>query len=372
MKIFYVFDDFYSEGPVWLNVLWPQYKALTEVVDTVYIPKPAKERNTSRLARLLSRSPVISRSNRELHEHIINNLDPVGPNVLLVLALRYQDIDWVRRLHPIWSAFTHTVLCLTDVFESRFMSPGVVQKFDLVTSYCEDLRGELTKTFNVPTLFLPSHTDVLNYHSAQSYRPIDLLLVGRRDKYLHPGLHQHFNARNRNRVFLDFVTRTQTPITVQNEFELLMATYSRSAAAFCYESSGMPRFLGRSPMTGRWVHAWASGCTVFGGKPRGLGVEKLVNWPESVIELPSQLSDAIEIIEETLANEQGLLERRYRNVTEALLRHDSRYRYRDILTALSLPLPSKMLDAIGLLEEKAQQISRFGGDPGRNTELSGH
>jgi hypothetical protein len=209
-------------------------------------------------------------------------------------------------------------------------------------------------------VFLPAHSDVLNYHSISSYRPLDLFLVGRREGRLHRPIHHHFNNVRKDSIFIDFVTRTQGARSARDEFQMLASTQAKAKATLCYQPSDRPRFAGRSPFMERWVHAWASGCTVFGTRPTGTGVSRLMNWEEAAFDLPDASDAAIELIETVLEDDHALAARRRRNVREALGRHDTRYRLRDLLHQLDVDLPAPLEQGLARLARRISEIDAGG------------
>ena len=362
MKVFFFFDDFSGQGPVWLNVMWPHFNTVSESADATILEKPPiPQPNRSRLTFRWNDWRQTRVLGKGIRKRVLRDLDPNGPNVLLVGSLNPRDVRWSAVLHPIWSAFSHRVLLVDDVFQPRRISPKLLSRFDRITCFCRDLADEFERASGVPTLYWPAHTDVLNFHSTSDHRPIDLIVVGRRNWRLHGPLHHHFNAPERQRIFLDFVTRTKMKLSCENEFRLLMATYSRSKAAFCFEPSDLSRFEGRSPMTSRWIHAWSSGCTVFGKRPTGSGVKGQMDWPESTIDLPDSPMAAIRLVEDTLCDEDAMRRRRKRNVIEAIQRHDTRHRLRDLFSNLNLPLPAQLQDGLAKLTHRAEELSAGGG-----------
>jgi hypothetical protein len=200
---------------------------------------------------------------------------------------------------------------------------------------------------------------VLQYGTTSDFRPLDLLVIGRRLPKLYDPIHLHFNQPENRRFSVDFQTRTiNFSAPAQEECQLLLGAYARSKIAFCFEPSGAhPRFRGYSPMTERWPHAWASGCTVVGKRPTGRGAAEQMDWPEATLELPDTPEDAIAFVESVLADTQGLNRRRLRNVAEAARRHDTRHRFRDLLTALDLPVPEKLGQGLQQLEQMANALT---------------
>jgi hypothetical protein len=257
----------------------------------------------------------------------------------------------------IWKDFDVRLLLVVDTVQPDHLRRSTLSRFDLILSHCADVAVEFTKSSGIPSMYFPPHSDVLNYHSLSDYRPIDLLLVGRRDPRRHTPIHRHFNVPGAQRLSLDFVTRTQTTPLPAEEFELLISTYGRSNAAFCYEPSDIPRFRRRSPFTARWLHAWMSGCTVLGKAPTGTGTFEQMDWPDATIDLPDDPEASIEAVEEILNDEARLEKRRKRNVFEALRRHDTRRRLKSLLDELGVALPDPLVTELGRLDTYTDEVA---------------
>ena len=356
MRLFVLGPDLSEPQPVWMNIFWPHYNAMAESIPTTFLGVPTDDRLRRRMTQWFSLRTKHRSLGPDLRQRVIENLDPAGPNVLFVWALNPADVKLAKLLEPVWSEFDHTVLNVVENLQPGHLPSEDFVKFDLITCFCGDLSQEYGREEGLRSLYFPPHTDVLNFHSISAFRPIDLIIVGRRDEAMHVPLHRHFNSPDRERIFIDFVTRTKSRTTVEEEFRLLMSTYARSKAAFCYEPSGIERFKGRSPLTGRWVHAWAAGCTVFGSTPKGRGVESQMDWPEATIDLPSDADEAIGLVERVLNDETELARRRRRNVVEALARHDTRHRLRDLLTHLDISIPDSLQNGLEALQHRANAV----------------
>ena len=349
-------DEATAEGPAWLNTLWPIYHAIERSTDTTFLVRPRRDTKRRNFAgRILQR-----KAKREygalLRDKVLANLAPTEPNMLMVCAIRASDVIFSAALHPIWSSFSHRVLHLFEQIPPEHLPESIINKFDCITCICEDLAAEYRREFDIPILFWPSHMDVLKFHSVSDYRPIDIILVGRRQDEAFIPLHRHFNRIGAETVFLDFVTRTQTPIGGQDEFGILFSAYTKSKCSYCVEPSYLQRFRGRSQLTGRWTHSMAAGCTVIGRAPTGTGVPEQLDWDEATIDLPSEPDAAIALVEEILSDPDGLRVRRRRNVVETLRRHDTRHRLRDLLEFLDLPLTSAHTGGLEKLDELAQRL----------------
>lgn len=358
MNVFLLIPDISRSGPVWVNMLWPQVNALSECYDTVVLPVPsAFPGQSARMVGAFAEFAEMSRCRKKLVALVRERLHGKGPNILLVWAGNARMVKWARVLEPVWDRFDATVLVVTDSVQHWHVKAEWVSRFDRILFTCAELAQDYRDAFGLETRHWPAHTDVLSFHSGAAFRPIDMILVGRREPLLHDPLFRHFNRPSSDRLFLDFSTRGQMPMTHEDEFRLLMATYGRSKIAFGYETGSIPRYYGKSPLLARWVHAWAAGCTVVGTRPKGRGTEPLMDWEDSTIELPDDTGDAVVLIGDLLRDEAGLEARRRRNVMEALRRHDTRHRLRDLIVDLDLPVSERLTVGLAALRARADDLA---------------
>lgn len=358
MNLFLFAPDLTRTGPLWLNMLWPQVHAIAGCYKTVFLRMPSRGRRLrGRIRSRLADWQEARRSQPELLRRVQQALDPSQPNVLLVWANDAPSMRWSGLLEPVWHLFEATVLVVNDAVQSTDVKADWVARFDRLLFSCADLADEYRANHGVDARHWPAHTDVLGFHGVGDFRPIDMLLVGRRDPARHDPLFRHFNRPGSDRLFLDFVTRGQMLMSHEEEFRLLMTTYGRSKLGFCYETSTIPRYCGKSPLLARWVHAWAAGCTVLGTRPQGKNTAGLMDWPEATIELPADPGETIALVEAVLSDEAGLRVRRRRNAIEALRRHDTRYRLRDLVDDLDLGLSDTLRAELAALTARADALA---------------
>lgn len=354
MRIFILSEDLSDGGPLWINSLTPMLKVFSECFEVTLLQLPRmKQTSTLSLARFGNWR--LTRNLRRLWaDEVRGKLDPNGPNLLMVWG---NGIYRSNALASVWNLFSHRILYVLDTLQPEDIDANILGRFDLVTCFCNDLAESYAARVTCPTLFFPAHVDTLSFHNSRSYRPLDMLILGRREDRYHLPLFSHFNAPDQDRIFIDFVSRGQTPMSRGQEFQLLMSAYGKAASAFCYEPSEVPRFRGRSPMLERWVHAWTSGCTVFGTPPHGGRTSELMDWPDSTIELPSEPQEAIMLVESVLSDHEGLTRRRKRNVLEAVRRHDTRLRIEQMLLALDIPKPVDLENGLERLSALGHELA---------------
>lgn len=110
-------------------------------------------------------------------------------------------------------------------------------------------------------------------------------------------------------------------------------------------------------VTSRWFESLAAGCVVVGKRPPGRMAAELFGWPNALIELPDAPSMAVDFIKALASDDDFLQEIRARNVVEMCLRHDWRYRIRDIYERMELSLPECLKDEIIALQALANEMS---------------
>lgn len=358
MKVFILTSELTGSGPVWMNIFWPHYNAISESVPTVLLTTPdnlyVSGGIRGRLGALRQRREYRNR----LMGEVMDQLDPEGPNILLVWALRPRDIQRALLLDPVWNRFSHKVLSVVDNLAPEHVLQNIRDRYDLITCFCGDLADEFGQSTGTRSIFFPPHTDALNFSEPGGYRPVDLFVVGRRRPDMHVPLHRHFNAPGRPRISVDFISRSVNfSASSEVEFRLLIAAYARSKLSFCFEASAVDRFRNRSPLTERWIHSWTAGCTVVGTTPTGKGVKDEMDWAEATIDLPDAPDQAIEFVEALLQDEDALRRRRLRNIEETMRRHDTRHRLARLMTDLDLPFPDGLRSGLTRLEQQADGLA---------------
>jgi hypothetical protein len=358
MKLFILSDDFSGDGPVWMNIFWPHYTAYAASAPTVLMSTPYQQPAPGRLGFYLQNRREKQGHGDRLCDQVRREKDPDGPNILIVWALNIRDIVRARLLEPVWDQFDHTVLWVLDTINPEYIRLEDLDRFDQIASICADMGADFETRTGKTVLYMPPHTDVLQFGTHDAFRPLDLMVIGRREEKLYNPIHLHFNQRSVKRISADLRTRTKNfSATPREECQILMNAYARSKIAFCFEASNShPRFRGYSPLTERWAHAWASGCTVVGRKPTGRGADAQMDWPEATLELPETPDDSIAYLETLLEDTEGLERRRIRNVAEAAKRHDTRHRFQQLLTALDIAAPEKLEQGLNQLEQMSDKL----------------
>ena len=357
MKYFHLSIDTGRPAPAWGVLPWSHRDAASKLVDLVPLTHPRTQRADLRPG--LRGWRARREASRAICDVVRGSIDPNRPNLLVASGVAHADILWTTLLDPVWHLFSHRLLSVSDTVEPENFKPSLLQRFDRISCFCGVLADQYHAHCGVTTTLSKGGINALDFHSLRTSRPVDMIVVGRRQWDFHTPVHEHYNSPGSNRLFLDFVTRPQKALLPETEWRLLMSTYAKSKIAFCFEPSDIPRFKNRSALTARWLQAWMTGCTVVGRRPTGPGVAELIDWPESTIEVPANPSEWIPFLEEILDDKEGLERRRQRNVVEALRRFDTRIRFAELLADLGLSLTeahrrelSRLAETISTLEQR--------------------
>lgn len=277
-----------------------------------------------------------------------------GPNVLLLIGMSYGSIQMLPSLGSLVKKFDRIIAYVFDIYEPNYLDKQIVPDFDYLFFPVAEIAEKIHEMFSVNTAFLPHAVNALDYGSNQAHRCIDVIGYGRGNPDLHSSLKKHFNQIESERIYFHS-TFSKAQINSYQEHKLLMSKLlGKSKISLCFEASKEPRFYGYSSLLTRWLEGFAAGCTIVGKKPFGKNVAELINWENSTLELPDRSDEWIPFFEDLLADNERLLANSQRNYRECLLRHDWRYRIREMFQVLDLPIPQKLEEDIVQLKQKAE------------------
>ncbi|GAB4384638.1 MAG: hypothetical protein Kow00121_48420 [Elainellaceae cyanobacterium] len=279
-----------------------------------------------------------------------------GPNILLVVGLNIEFLLSMHALGPLLKQFDLRLGYLLDGIHPDDIDRTVLPYLDHLFVISAEIAEETQSRLGLSSSFLPLATNTihstLNLHRYPRW--IDIISYGRGNKEFHKFLQGHFNSSNDDRVYHHSTFAEPYLYDRAEHIALMTKLLDRSKISVCFEASSVERFRGYSPILYRWFEAWAAGCTVIGRKPFGQGVAELMDWENSAIDIPENPADWALFIEALLADNDTLQENAQRNYQECLLRHDWRYRLRDMFNQVGLPLPDSLTSQIADLQEKAR------------------
>lgn len=284
---------------------------------------------------------------------------PAGKNILLAIGLTPDFLFSLHALGPVLKQFDLRIAYLLDGFDPEWLHPCVASHLDHVFIISSELAREVHQVRGVETSFLPLAANVTQSTPFGANRWIDILNYGRTNTSVHKCLQDYYNQQTNNRMYFHSTFSYGEVYNHEEHVMLMQKLLNRSKISLCFEASKTPRFRKHSPLLYRWFEAWSAGCTIVGKRPLGEGVTELMSWENSTIELPDSPADWIPFFEALLEDEETLILNSQRNYRECVLRHDWRYRIRDMFMAVDLPIPEALKCSIADLQEQGNSSGFF-------------
>lgn len=346
------------------HVGWSVSQNLEEVLSSVFKPVflyPTHNQSI-RLGALKVSDRYVSFTRRYRHRlfrswYELEQLPSLGSgiNVLLIVGLGSQFLLSMHTLGPLLKRFDVRIGYLLDGFSANHLNPAAISCLDYLFTISQDMADSVREMHGINAMYLPLATNTLRVELNRQHRWIDILSYGRRNEAIHRQLHARFGGAESDRFYL-YSTFSKPDLLDRGEHVMLHSRLLNHAKiSLCFEASDVPRFYQDSPLLYRWLEGWLYGCTIVGKRPFGSGVAELMDWENSAIDFPRG-SNAVEFLESLLADQDFLQQNSLRNHCECLLRHDWRYRLRDLLAIASLPVPARLDAEIQALQQKGDRL----------------
>lgn len=220
-----------------------------------------------------------------------------------------------------------------------------LRKFDHVFVGCQDTVGTLSKAIDKPCHWLAGAVDALRfspYPKAPS-RVVDVYSIGRKCEGIHRELSK---AAEKGSIFYlyDTFEGSLSDVYDHRQHRDLFSNVAKRSKYFMVAPGkvNLPdETRGQEEIGRRYYEGAAAGTVMIGQAPNGDSFRKMFPWPDAVIKIQPDGSDVMDIIAKLETVPEQVLALSQRNATEALLRHDWVYRWKEILQVAGLdPLPA--------------------------------
>lgn len=290
----------------------------------------------------------------------------------------YKDALYVNAIRR-WKDHCRTSVCWIDelwanrVPQYRYWLP-LLREFDYVFL---GLRGSVEAVSNAigrRCYYVPGGVDALRFspYPNPPARVIDFYSIGRRSERIHQSLLKLASGRQLFYLHdtLQNIADSET-LSHRAHRELYANTAKRSRFFMV-----APGLMDNAQLTGgqvevgfRYYEGSAAGAVLVGHAPDCDAFRQAFDWPDAVIEMKPDSSDAVRILAELAAQPERLQEISRRNAVEALLRHDWLYRWKEIFAIAGFkPTPAMEAREARLKELAAMaQSGHLFSDPSRTT-----
>ena len=299
--------------------------------------------------------PVVSHDRKHLTLPALGGLEGErGERVLLVVALS-TPIAYIMSAMPHWRRdYATAAAYVIDPWEAWSAWPEHVPR-TLDCFFVPDVRiaDRFRNVHGVNASAVPLGADVLGNGSNALERPLDMVAYGRQHAdYLRVFKERFNDPRSERFLYHDTFSNARTSDFRDNR-RLIWKLLHKSRIALSFDVLATPESRPgdryRSIIPIRYYEAAAAGTAIVGRHPVVPEMREQFGWPDATIELPDTPGEALEFVEALLQDESRMNAIHLRNHAEALARHDWRYRIRDMLVHLGLPLPDRLQQELDML-----------------------
>jgi hypothetical protein len=265
-------------------------------------------------------------------------------DLFIALLANFSDLPYINAVER-WKDHCKTSVCwLDDLWTSelpnyRYWLPALRQ-FDYVFLGFRDTVPALSRAADRPCFWLPGGVDALRFTplSDPAARPIDVYSIGRR----HEGIHREMlNAAKRGEIFYLHDTRAGAGMMVVSDHRQhrdLFANIAKRSRYFVVAPAKMDQdnHKGQVEVGFRYFEGAAAGTVMIGETPDCEAYKELFGWPEAVIQIEHDGSDAMSVLNALDSDPGRTAAISRRNTREALLRHDWLYRWSEMLRIVGI------------------------------------
>jgi hypothetical protein len=251
----------------------------------------------------------------------------------------------------------HSVCWIDEVYAANIAAYetwlSVLEDFDHIVLGMKGTVNDFSTAYKRPCYFVPGAVDALRFcaYPKSPPRVIDILSIGRINDQLHTAF---LDIAEKNEMFYvhDTFLASDARVYDYRQHRQMLANMAKRSRYFFVAPAKMnmpEETKGQIEIGFRYYEAAAAGAVMVGQAPACESFMEMFDWPDAVIEIRPDGSDAGDILSELSGQKDRLSSISRRNAREALLRHDWVYRWRKILDIVGLK-------PIHALEERERRL----------------
>lgn len=236
-----------------------------------------------------------------------------------------------------------------------------LQDFDHIFLALDHSVATVAKLLERPCTYLPYSVDTLKFYPHLPYhqRSIDVCNLGRRSSLTHQALLEVAEQRDIFYYFDSIKTASEQRLINLQEHRYLIANLIKNSRYFIanYAKINLTNQIGNyQEIAVRFFEGAAAGAVMLGTPPDNDQFRQYFNWSDAVIPIPFDSANIGEIIAELDAQPEYLARISRNNVINSLLKHDTVYRWQEILQTIGMKPSPAMLSRQAYLQKLAQSL----------------
>jgi hypothetical protein len=216
---------------------------------------------------------------------------------------------------------------------------------------------EISNIIDRPCTYLPFGVDAIKFcpYPQSPQRSIDVSYIGRRSAVTHKAL---LTLAEQNQIFYYYDTFKKLDVRNASEHRLLYANLLKRSSFFIANQAKVNEpghTAGQAEFGSRFFEGAAAGTIMIGAYHVTDAFNQYFGWQDAVIQMPFDMPDIAEFLDELNSQPDRLARVRRDNVVHSLLCHDWLYRWQKILTTVGLKPTLPMLSREARLKELAER-----------------
>jgi Glycosyl transferases group 1 len=293
-------------------------------------------------------------------------------DLFVLICPWWQDV-WYANAIEGWQDHCRTSICWIDelwshdIKDLQYWLP-ILSRFDHVVVGIEGSGKPLSDAIGRPCYEMQGGVDAIRFspYPDPPMRVVDLYSIGRGYEAIHRHLLQWASNRRLFYVHDTLDNSADRQVVNHRQHRDLYANIAKRSRFFRVapgKVTSPQETKGQSVVGFRYFEGSAAGTVLVGGAPDCDSFRRHFDWPEAVIEIRANGSDAVEVLSKLLTDPERLQQISSRNAEEALRRHDWVYRWKKIFQFAGVNPRPAMAAREKRLAELAE-MARFARDKG--------
>jgi hypothetical protein len=288
-------------------------------------------------------------------------------DLLIVVYNTFWDLQFINGIQR-WKDYCKLSICWIDELWAACIPRykywlHALNQFDYVFMGSWGSLSALSQVLDRPCYWLPSGIDALRFTPLPDppARVIDVYSIGRR----YEGVHREIlKATEQRKLFYMHDTIANIAEADMHDYQQhrqLLASIAKRSRYFIVAPAKMDTLSetgGQVEIGSRYYEAVAAGTVMIGEVPDCEAYRELFGWPDAVIPIRPDGSDINDVLSDLDSDPKRIAAISRRNTTEALLRHDWVYRWKEMFRIVGVEPSQRMMERERLLQDMASTAAK--------------